>query len=129
MNPVDEHCVGAPLTHLCPLQPARGLHNTIVSGANLRTRSNVWFGEPSLGERFYDTTTGKTFDPKSVPYSYNRDNLMKKSVVPLDYYSKCTRSWELTDRFLSRRTCSVVVVGAVVVVILLDGDQNNGHWT
>ena len=60
-----------------------------MSGANLRTRSNVWFGEPTLGERFYDTTTGKTFVPKSVPYTYNRENIMQKSVVPLDYYSKC----------------------------------------
>ncbi len=80
------------MTHLAcvsTLQPARGLHNTIVSGANLRTRSNVWFGEPTLGEMFYDTTTGKTFNPKSVPYSYHRENLMQKSVVPLNYYSEC----------------------------------------
>ncbi|XP_076465799.1 stabilizer of axonemal microtubules 5-like [Babylonia areolata] len=66
--------------------PALGLHNSIVSGANLRTRSNVWFGEPVQGKKFYSTTTADTFDPKSVPYSYNRENLMQKSVVPLDYY-------------------------------------------
>ncbi|KAL8579721.1 hypothetical protein ACOMHN_046159 [Nucella lapillus] len=66
--------------------PAPGVHNTIISGANLRTRSNVWFGEPTLGKKFYDTTTANTFDPKSVPYSYSRENLMPKSIVPLDYY-------------------------------------------
>lgn len=66
--------------------PPRGLHNSIVSGANLRTKSNVWFGEPPLGGSFYNTTNAGTFAAKTVPYSYNRSSFHKDSDIPLDYY-------------------------------------------
>lgn len=71
-------------------QPPRGIHNHIISGANLRTKSNVWFGEPPLGGAFYNTTNSGAFPAKSVPYSYNGANFHKESDIPLNYYgSKC----------------------------------------
>ena len=60
----------------------------IESGADKRTRSNVSFGEPRLNKQFYDTTMGSNFKPSTVPYSYNRINAYKDSVVPLDYYGE-----------------------------------------
>lgn len=68
--------------------PPRGLHNSIISGANLRTKSNVWFGEPPLGGAFYDTTNARSFSAKSVPYSYNRYSFYKDSDIPMNYYGK-----------------------------------------
>lgn len=72
--------------------PPRGLHNSIVSGANLRTKSNVWFGEPPLGGAFYNTTNNRTFSAKSVPYTYNRKSFYKDSDIPMNYYSKLERN-------------------------------------
>ncbi|XP_025077928.1 uncharacterized protein LOC112554385 [Pomacea canaliculata] len=67
--------------------PALGLYNKIVSGANLRTKSSVWFGEPSLNRKFYETTTHHTYIPKSIPYTYKRQNFLKKSSIPLDHFN------------------------------------------
>ncbi|KAL4227714.1 hypothetical protein ACF0H5_013149 [Mactra antiquata] len=67
--------------------PPRGLHNSIISGANLRTKSNVWFGEPPLSGSFYHTTHAGTFPAKVVPYSYNRQSFYKESDIPVKYYS------------------------------------------
>lgn len=69
------------------VQPVLGLNNKIVSGANLRTKSSVWFGEPSLNRKFYETTTHHTYIPKSIPYTYKRQNFLKKSSIPLDHFS------------------------------------------
>ncbi|KAH3837428.1 testis-expressed protein 45-like [Dreissena polymorpha] len=66
--------------------PPRGIHNHIISGANLRTKSNVWFGEPPLGGAFYNTTNSRAFPAKSLPYSYNRSSFHKESDIPLNYY-------------------------------------------
>ncbi|XP_033749400.1 testis-expressed protein 45-like [Pecten maximus] len=77
--------------------PPSGLHNTIISGANLRTKSNVWFGEPRMSNTFYDTTTDDNFHPVTVPYTYNRAKFYKDSDIPLNYYDKSeakhTSSW------------------------------------
>ena len=62
----------------------------IVSGANKRTRSNVWFGEPRLGDNFYDTTTSKTFTPARAPYKLPSPDMTTKSHVPMDYYGQYT---------------------------------------
>lgn len=59
--------------------------NKIESGADKRTKSNVWFGEPQLAQDFYDTTMEEEFNPKTVPYSYKRGD-GQKSIIPLDYY-------------------------------------------
>ncbi|WAQ98819.1 hypothetical protein MAR_023192 [Mya arenaria] len=72
--------------------PPRGLHNTIISGANLRTRSNVWFGEPLLGSSFYNTTNSRSFSAKTVPYTYNRQSFYKESDIPVNYYGKGERN-------------------------------------
>ncbi|KAJ8304077.1 hypothetical protein KUTeg_017660 [Tegillarca granosa] len=84
--------------------PARGLHNTIISGANLRTKSNVLFGEPQLTSNYYDTTTEDTFKPVTVPYTYNRAKFYKSSDVPLDYYNKSepkfSTQWNIYYPFL-----------------------------
>ncbi|XP_064649535.1 stabilizer of axonemal microtubules 5-like [Lineus longissimus] len=60
----------------------------IESGANKRTKSNVWFGEPRLARTFYDTTVGTEFTPADVPYKYDRSSLHAPSSIPLDYYGK-----------------------------------------
>jgi len=65
--------------------PARGLHNRIVSGANKRTASQVWFGDPDLEKQFYSTTTKEVFKPKSVPYSYDRQSCYIPSCIPLSH--------------------------------------------
>ena len=72
--------------YVLPLQPPRGIHNTIISGANLRTKSNVWFGEPTMSRTFYDTTTDDQFQPVSVPFTYNRQKFYKESDVAMNYY-------------------------------------------
>ena len=69
-------------------QPARVIKPKIESGADKRTKSQVCFGEPSLADEYYETTTHSVFKPVSVPYTYERNNLNTKSVVPLDYYGK-----------------------------------------
>lgn len=66
--------------------PPRGIHTSRVSGANVLTKSNVWFGEPPLGGAFYNTTHAGSFSAKSVPYSYNKYSFHKDSDVPLNYY-------------------------------------------
>ncbi|XP_013379784.1 testis-expressed protein 45 [Lingula anatina] len=63
-----------------------GFSNPVVSGANKRTESNVWFGEPRMNSGFYDTTMGDEFSPKNVPYSYNRSNFHTQSAIPVNYY-------------------------------------------
>lgn len=68
--------------------PPLGLHNRIVSGANLRTKSNVQFEEPPLTKTFYDTTTHSTFKPANVPYTYDRTKFHKETNIPMDYYDK-----------------------------------------
>ncbi|XP_005092049.1 uncharacterized protein LOC101845903 [Aplysia californica] len=65
--------------------PALGLHNRIVSGANRRTQSNVWFGDPDLDKRYYSTSTKEVFQPKRVPYSYDRQSHYIPSSIPIDY--------------------------------------------
>ncbi|XP_071094903.1 stabilizer of axonemal microtubules 5-like [Haliotis cracherodii] len=77
--------------------PPRGLHNQIVSGANFGTRSNVWFGDPVLGQKSYSTSTGDVFKPKTVPYSHDRTKFHLTSAVPLKYYS----SWQSEPTTLS----------------------------
>ena len=58
----------------------------IVGGAKKRTSSNVVFGEPSLGDNYYSTTTDSTFKPQSVKYDPVRPDRSGRSAVPLDYY-------------------------------------------
>ncbi|CAG2235815.1 unnamed protein product [Mytilus edulis] len=68
--------------------PPLGIHNTIISGANLRTKSKVSFGEPQLNRNFYDTTNYDTFKGVKVPYTYDRTKFHKESSIPVNYYSK-----------------------------------------
>ncbi|XP_041361242.1 testis-expressed protein 45-like [Gigantopelta aegis] len=65
----------------------RGLHNTIISGANIRTKSNVLFGAPTMQGTYYNPTTGSTYQPKSVPYLYNRTKFRKANAIPVKYYT------------------------------------------
>lgn len=59
----------------------------IVSGANKRTKSNVWFGEPRLDNRYYETTVDSTFTPWNVPAkSTERPDFNTRSCVPVNYY-------------------------------------------
>ncbi|GFO13627.1 hypothetical protein PoB_004013200 [Plakobranchus ocellatus] len=66
--------------------PALGLHNQIVSGANVRTKSNVWFGDPTLNKLYYNSSTKDVYEPKSVPFTYEKGNCYIPSVIPLNYY-------------------------------------------
>lgn len=75
--------------------PARGLHNRIVSGANKLTESQVWFGDPELQKNFYSTTTGEVFEPKKAPYTYDRQSHYKPTSIPVDYY-KNNMTYEAT---------------------------------
>ncbi|KAK3098905.1 hypothetical protein FSP39_024189 [Pinctada imbricata] len=68
--------------------PALGLHNTIISGANLRTKSNVQLSEPHMTSAYYNTTMGDKFPSKSVPYTYDRTKFHKESNIPLKYYDE-----------------------------------------
>ncbi len=68
------------------LQPPDTKRPHIVSGAKFRTRSQVVFGEPTLGDQFYETTTNSTFKPMSVPYKSSRSDNNTRSAVPLHYY-------------------------------------------
>ena len=68
----------------------------IVSGANKRTESNVSFGEPELAGAFYETTTDKTFQPVSIPYTYKRSDDNTRSTVPLSYYGKKDEWWQIS---------------------------------
>ena len=80
------------IRHVLYPQPPPGLHNTIISGAFLRTKSNVLFGTPTLQGTYYSPTTGGTYKPKSVPYTYDRTKFRKANAIPLKYYSKwCTQ--------------------------------------
>ncbi len=59
----------------------------IVSGANLRTKSNVWFGDPPQGDKFFSTTTDSTYKPNEITSGkYQRPNLTTKSDIPVKYY-------------------------------------------
>ncbi|CAH1797265.1 unnamed protein product [Owenia fusiformis] len=59
----------------------------IVSGANKRTSSNVWFGEPTHNDLYYQTTMNDKYTPKyKAPYKSHRDTDHSKSSIPLDYY-------------------------------------------
>lgn len=60
----------------------------IESGANKRTRSNVWFGEPTHASNFYDTTTNTTFTPYDVKHDILTHGNNYQSNIPTDYYSK-----------------------------------------
>ena len=60
----------------------------IVSGADKRTKSNVFFGEPIPGERYYDTTNKDAFKPVEGAGPYQRNNDSHKSNIPTDYYCK-----------------------------------------
>lgn len=71
--------------------PPRGIHNSIVSGASLRTKSNVWFGEPPLGGTFYDTTHAEQYSAKTVPFTYSRQKYYKESDIPVKYYGRGER--------------------------------------
>ena len=68
-------------------QPALGLHNKIISGANLRTKSNVQLSEPQMSANYYNTTMVDKFQPKSVPYTYDKTKCHKETNIPLDYFS------------------------------------------
>ncbi|KAL5005132.1 hypothetical protein ScPMuIL_018588 [Solemya velum] len=72
--------------------PPKGLHNRIISGANLRTRSNVQFSEPKLSHMYYNTTMDGQFQPESVPYTYNRTKFYKDSAIPVHYYTDETHN-------------------------------------
>lgn len=69
-----------------------GPRNRIVSGANMRTRSNILLGEPPLSGTFYNTTNTGTFSPKTVPYTYGKGKFPQTSDIPLNYYSKSERN-------------------------------------
>ena len=61
----------------------------IVSGANKRTKSNVWFGEPRLDGQYYETTVDSTFQPVNVPpRNTERPDFNTRSCVPVHYYRK-----------------------------------------
>ncbi|XP_050400030.1 uncharacterized protein LOC126817261 [Patella vulgata] len=68
--------------------PAPGLHNTILKGADELTKSNVLFGEPRIKKPsiYYSTTTQDVFTPKSTPYTYTKNKYYLNSHVPLRYY-------------------------------------------
>ena len=70
------------------LQPPHTVKPKIESGADKRTKSQVWFGEPGLSDQYYETTTDSTFKPVSVPYTNHGANIDKRTAVPLDYYGK-----------------------------------------
>jgi len=59
----------------------------IVSGADKRTKSNVWFGEPTLDDQFYSTTVDSTFTALDIkPKNTERPDLNTRSAVPVNYY-------------------------------------------
>lgn len=70
------------------MQPPVTKKPEIISGSNRRTQSNVLFGKPELGDKYYETTTDSTYKPKSAPYTYQRADGNTRSAVPLDYYGE-----------------------------------------
>jgi len=68
-----------------------------VSGANLRTKSNVWFGEPPQSGTFYETTNADTYPAKTVPYNYNKQMYYKESDIPVKYYGSKYSSTSVTS--------------------------------
>jgi hypothetical protein len=60
----------------------------IIYGKDQRTKSNVLFGKPELGDQYYETTTNSTFKPVSAPFNHQRSDLNTQSAVPLKYYGK-----------------------------------------
>lgn len=67
-------------------QPPLGLHNTIVSGANLLTRSKVSLGDKQLSQTYYDTTNYDTFKENNPSRTYDRTKFHKESNIPVKYY-------------------------------------------
>ena len=61
----------------------------IIYGADRRTRSNVWFGDPDLGDRYYDTTMEEQYQPQKMPDKLTAQHNNTKSCVPVNYYRKC----------------------------------------
>ena len=75
-------------------QPLNAEKPEIISGANRRTRSNVWFGDPDLGNKYYDVTTDMTYRPCDLPDRKNpRSDLNTKSSVPTNYYGENQKSY------------------------------------
>lgn len=58
----------------------------IVYGANKRTKSNVWFGEPEHVTHFYDTTMNDNFPAYNVQHVPLKHGGNYESNIPTDYY-------------------------------------------
>lgn len=58
----------------------------LVSGANRDTSSQVVFGDPQQGDRFFETTHNATYTNQQLPERKKMESDNYKSSVPVDYY-------------------------------------------